>query len=306
MLQHSLSGYSNLTQVKPFDVGGYLADKLLAHAEEVEERNLAQFTYDPIDYVETILGYIPYAGMNGEAGQAEILNDYAHCIKQQHERYDYQNGIIGADDLTVWEPGQVIKNTLSIDAGHNLGKTFTLALMVNHFIDCFTPSIIYSYAPKKEQIKDLLWKEIKTQRQDKGLQGRILELRLDIAANHFAKGVATDNSHGTGTEKAQGQHGKYLMFVIDEAEGVPAFVYDAIESMTSGGVANIVIVARNPRTRTCRAHKIRSKSTTKTYRLSCLNHPNVVTGREVVAKLSHAAMGGWHGCRLLRRNDATQ
>ena len=159
--------------------------------------------------------------------------------------------------------------------------------IVSHFFDCFAPSIIYTFAPTAEQIKRLLWKEIKSDRDaanrdGKDLLGRVLDTcEIKYRPDHFAIGRATDNSGGTGTERIQGQHGKYLLFDLDEAEGVADFVYDAVDSMTSGGIS-IVVMTANPKTRVSTFYKQRILSTVKNFRISCINHPNVATGKEIV------------------------
>lgn len=198
-----------------------------------------------------------------------------------HERDAYEAGAIGADDLRFWTPGMVIQNRIRIEAGHTVGKTKLSSGLVNHFFDCFTPSIIYTFAPTWPQIHDLLWKEIKVDRKGKGLPGRILDLQLVVDDNHFAKGAATTDAGGRGTERIQGQHNKYLMFVLDEAEGIPDFVFNAVDSMASGGIV-IVIMLANPRTRTSLFHHAKDSSDTKSFRISCVWHPNVLSGREIV------------------------
>ena len=243
--------------------------------------DVGKYRFDPAAYIEDYFGWTPWSG--GEhVGQQEIIDAYVLALRQQHERYDYNNGFIDESALEYWQPGQTIQTIISIDAGHSVGKTKLCSGLLNHFFDCFIPSIIYSFAPSEDQIKDLLWKEIKSDRERTNLPGRILDLRLDRGPDHFAKGRATSNTRGTGTERAQGQHGDYLMFVVDEAEGVESFVFDAIDSMASGGIAHIVLVARNPRTSSCRAHKIRKLPTTNALRISCLHHPNVVHNRDIV------------------------
>jgi hypothetical protein len=81
--------------------------------------------------------------------------------------------------------------------------------------------------------------------------------------------------------RAQGQHGKYLMFVLDEAEGIDDYVWNAVDSMTSGGIS-IVLMLANPRTRSSQFHKAAGQANVKSFRISCLQHPNVVSGQEIV------------------------
>lgn len=259
-----------------------LADSLLPEDLTDEALTLAgQYRFDPLGYIVEKLGWDPWEGEADQPGQLQVIDAYTLAIRQQLERRDFEAGERSEDQLRHWQPGQTIQNWLRIEAGFTVGKTKLASGLLNHFFDCYLPSIIYTFAPSWEQIHDLLWKEIKADRAGKGLPGRILDLALDRGANHFAKGRATDNTHGTGAERVQGQHGEYLMFVLDEAEGIPDFVWDAVEAMTSGGIC-IVLILANPRTRISRFHKVASEPQVRNFRISSLWHPNVLAGREVV------------------------
>ena len=251
-------------------------------APPVSVKDLEKLKFLPSHYIEKHLGWKPWEG-GGEStpGQIEILDAYALALRQQIERRDFEQERVTTEQLTVWRPGTVIKNVIRVEAGHGVGKTKVSSGIVNHFFDCFRPSIIYTFAPTKKQIHDLLWKEIKSDRRGKGLPGRILDLALHVDDNHFANGMATSDADGKGTERAQGQHGEYLLFVLDEAEGIADFVFDAIDSMAGGGICIILMLA-NPRTRASRFHRAKDRSTCVSFRLSCLNSPNVRLGREVI------------------------
>lgn len=242
---------------------------------------LAAYCFRAADYIREKLGWSPWAGTPEMPGQAEIIDAYTLALRQMHEKAAWEQGETLTEKLQYWQPGETICNYLRVEAGHTVGKTKLSSGLVNHFFDCFPPAIIYTFAPSWKQIHDLLWKEIKTDRRGKGLPGRILDLELKVADNHFANGTATNDSGGRGTERVQGQHGRYLLFIIDEAEGVPDFVWNAIDSMASGGIC-IVLMLANPRTRSSRFHKIKSRATVKSFRISCIGHPNCVQGREVV------------------------
>lgn len=243
--------------------------------------DLSRFRLDACAYIREKLGWEPWAGADGEPGQVEIIDAYVLALAQQLERRDFEHGRIAEADLRYWRPGQEIFNWIRVEAGHTVGKTKMASGLVNHFFDCFPPAIAYTFAPSWQQIHDLLWKEIKADRRGKGLPGDIQDMRLEISDDHFATGKATNNAQGTGTERSQGQHGPYLLFVLDEAEGIPEFVFGAVDSMASGGIV-IVLVLANPRTRVSKFHKLRSAPRVVNFRLSCLFHPNVLQDREVV------------------------
>lgn len=242
----------------------------------------ATYRFEPERYIKEKLGWTPWRGTVDAPGQADILDAYALALRQQHERQDYESGAIDDADLTCWKPHQQIKNTIRVEAGHTVGKTTLAAGIVSHFFDCFSPGITYCFAPGHDQINDLLFKEIRKQRGGRNLPGRVLETpEIKHAGDHFVKGRATNNAHGQGTERVQGQHEQYLLFVIDEAEGVADFVFDAIKSMSSGGIA-IVLMLANPRTRTSRFHRMKEGQAVANFRISCLSHPNVLAGRDII------------------------
>jgi len=244
-------------------------------------RQRTRYRFCPEGYLRDVLGWTPWAGTPEAPGQTEVLAAYTLALRQQLEREQFEHGKLAADQLRYWQPGMTIQHRLRIEAGHTVGKTKLAAGLVNHFFDCFTPSIIYTYAPTWEQVHDLLWKEIKVDRAGKGLPGKMLDLALERGPQHFARGRATHDAGGQGSERLQGQHGRYLMFVLDEAEGVADYVFDAVDSMTSGGIA-IVLMLANPRTRTSRFHKVAAVPSVRNFRISCLQHPNVREGREIV------------------------
>lgn len=218
--------------------------------------------YDPAAYIRTVLHWEPWSGA---PGQVEVLDAYASALRVQIE-----------------QPGTPVQNWLRVEAGHTVGKTRLAAGIVSHFFDSFNPAVIYCFAPGYDQINDLLFKYVRADRRNNNLPGRVLETpEIKHQGSHFVKGRATSDTHGKGTERVQGQHEEHIMFVIDEAEGVADFVFDAVESMTSGGVS-IVLMLANPRTRTSKFHKLAGASNVQSFRISCLNHPNVIQDREVV------------------------
>lgn len=237
--------------------------------------------FDPASYIREQLGWSPWSGTHEQPGQQQILDAYVLAIRQQLEKNAFEAGQISLNKLVRWQPGQAIRNIIRIEAGHTVGKTKLLSGIVNHFFDSFIPCVGYCFAPTAPQVHDLLFKEIKSDRRDKGLPGEILDLELRRSDNHFIKGKATNNTSQRGTERAQGQHGKYNLYILDEAEGIDQFVFSAIQSMTSGGIS-IVLMAANPRTRTSYFHKMGAHSNVANFRISCLNHPNVAHGREII------------------------
>lgn len=237
--------------------------------------------FDPAGYIRKFLNWQPWSGTAEKPGQQQVIDAYTLALRQQQEKHDYEQGNLALNDLKYWQPGQMIKNWIRVESGNLVGKTKLAAGLFSQFLDCF-PSIVYTFAPSREQLNDLLWKEIRADRRKNDLPGEVMEVpRLKISEDRFAVGKATNNAEDAGIERIQGQHHPYLMFIMDEAEGIPDFVFNAIEGMDTGIIV-IVLLLANPRTRSSRFHKIASLPYVQNFRISTLTHPNVVSGRQII------------------------
>jgi len=232
--------------------------------EKPTAKRFEKYQTDPVSYSREILGVQPWAGVNAK-GQLELFQDIGESVRKQ---------LAGEQAIKIFR----------VEAGHGVGKTFGAACIANWFFDSFGPSITLTTAPTSDQVKLLLWKDIKSLRKGKGLPGRVLpdESKMIMADDWFAIGRTTSDSHNKGTERAQGQHGQYMLFVLDEAEGVPKFFFDAVNAMMTGGLVVILLLLANPKTRSSEFHKLGKQSGVQNYRLSVLDHPNVVYNRNVV------------------------
>ena len=264
---------------------------------QIQPNPLERYQTDAAGYIKRYLHWSPWSGTAEQPGQAQIVEAYNLAIRQQLEKHAYEMGEVGLDEMEAWQPGQTIQNWIRVESGNLVGKTKLAAGLFSHFFDVFPDSIIYTFAPSYEQINDLLWKEIRKDRRNNQRPGRVLETpRLNERPNHFATGKATSNSNDTGIERIHGQHEPYLMFVLDEAEGVGDFVYEAIEGMDTGIVV-IVLLLANPRTRSSTFHKLAGRDYVKSFRISTLTHPNVVQGKQTIPG---AATRDWVVRRLER------
>ena len=224
-----------------------------------------------------MLGIEPWKGENGTAGQYEILLDIQQSIREQLD---------GKDNVPYIFLGE---------AAHGLGKTFVLeAGVLVFFHECFPPapgesSVAFSTAPTSTQVNDLLWKDVRKLIEMAAEKGYTVgkgilpsEARINKSGTHFALGRTTNDSGGKGAERSQGQHNTYQATFFDEAEGVPDFFYNGMKRQFTGNRVKIWILMANPKTRTSRFQRMKQQRGVKAYRLSLLNFPNVVRGREIV------------------------
>ncbi|WP_104992708.1 hypothetical protein [Deinococcus sp. NW-56] len=230
-----------------------------------------------VRFFRDVFGLEPWSGENGTAGQLEILQDMQQSIRDQLD---------GKENVPFIFLGE---------AAHGLGKTFVLeAGTALFFHECFPPapgesSVVLSTAPTATQVNDLLWKDIRkliemaAERGYKVGQGILpSEARINKSGTHFAVGRTTSDSGGKGAERSQGQHNTYQATLFDEAEGVPDFFYNGMKRQFTGNRVKLWVLMANPKTRTSRFQRMKQQRGVKVYRLSLLNFPNVVHGREIV------------------------
>ncbi|UQN05472.1 hypothetical protein [Deinococcus sp. QL22] len=193
------------------------------------------------------------------------------------------------------------------EAAHGLGKTFVLeAGVLLYFHECFPPaageaSMVLSTAPTSVQVNDLLWKDVRKlieMAREKGHQvGKGIlpsEARINKTGTHFAVGRTTSDSGGKGAERSQGQHNTYQAVLFDEAEGIPDFFYNGVKRQFTGNRVKLWVLMANPKTRTSRFQRMKGQAGVLSYRLSLLNFPNVVHGREIVpGGTSREVFNGW-------------
>jgi hypothetical protein len=124
-----------------------------------------------------------------------------------------------------------------VRAGHNVGKTFILAALVNWFYDSYDPGLVLTTAPTDQSVRDVLWREIRTLRQRAVNLGTIKNPdfrgpqmpRLESSPEHWAHGYTTRDG-----EAFQGRHARHIMIAFDESVGVAPIFWETAKSMFAG------------------------------------------------------------------------
>jgi len=164
-------------------------------------------------------------------------------------------------------------------AGHSVGKSTLGAALVNWWFDTRKPAICLTTAPTDRQVKDILWKEVRTQRTRAGLPDRFIgpkAPRLETSPDHFAHGFTARDA-----TRFQGQHSPGgVLIIFDEAEGVEQAFWEPLGTMLDEN--SFFIGFYNPTGVQTAAHRAELQGEQHgTYRkvnLSCLDHPNVLAG----------------------------
>ena len=188
-----------------------------------------------------------------------------------------------------------------VPSANEQGKTFFAACGVLWWFCTRSPSIIRTTAPTADQIKDLLWKEIRSiaGRAGLGLPFLPKACRIERSAEDFAEGRTARDENAF-----KGQHGPSLFFIGDEATGIDAEFWTAIETMFSPpGHAWLMIF--NPTSSSSQAYveykrAMQAKPGEAGWhivRMSALDHPNIA------AELAEKTPPFPHAIRLAKLNE---
>jgi hypothetical protein len=169
---------------------------------------------------------------------------------------------------------------VAVRAANTVGKTFVAAAIVNWWHDTFRPGVALTTAPKLEQVRDILWKEIRRQRRGRRCRETSLlpkACRMQTAPDHFAVGMTARD-----VNSFQGQHEAAVLIVFDEAEGVDPAFWDAAESMLHGDVYGFLAIY-NPLSQSGPTVEAERSGQFHVVTMSALDHPNIldeIAGRE--------------------------
>lgn len=168
------------------------------------------------------------------------------------------------------------------------GKSHALARIAIWFLLRYDDAQIFTAAaPPESNLRNILWGEIGLLlEKHKYLFGdfRINDLKITRRSNpkSFLAGVTIPTTGTPAKREAafSGKHAPHLLFICDEADGIPAEVYRGIESCMSGGHSRLV-VCFNPRHPSGRIYQMERNGEANVIELSAFRHPNVVKGEDV-------------------------
>lgn len=171
-----------------------------------------------------------------------------------------------------------------ISACHDVGKSFLLARVVLWFVTCYPYSKVITTAPTFNQVKNILWAEIRTAyaRSKFPLGGKmnLTEWQVTPDGDWFAIGFVPRNElsgeAGQGSQSSfQGFHAPYILIVFDEATGIPKTIWTMAEGMLTSDNVKFVAIG-NPTSRQTEFYKCFSSPEWVKLKLSCFNSPNLV------------------------------
>ena len=171
---------------------------------------------DPAFFFRHVLGWTPWAK------QAEIARAVAEAVR-------------GAGPRRV-----------AVRSGNGVGKTALAARLMLWALQSHPSSVVVTTAPTQRQVTELLWREARSAyyRARVPLGGVFYEgqPRWDFGPRRYAIGVSPEH---TRPEAFQGFHADLIVFLVDEASGVPAAHWEAIKGSLLAGNAAVLAIG-NP------------------------------------------------------------
>lgn len=203
---------------------------------------------------------------------------------------------------------------VAVSSGHKVSKSHTAGGVALWYYSSFPDARVVMSSTTARQVDQILWRELRMMRARGGqcvackLQikaaeehGRRLELPRPCAHSALIDGEIGDLAR-TGLKSADfrevvgftareaeavaGISGKNLLYIIDEASGVPQEIFEAIEGNRAGG-ARIVLFSNPTRTEGEFFDAFHGKAAFyRTIRISSEDTPNVRLGRVVIPGLA--------------------
>jgi hypothetical protein len=143
------------------------------------------------------------------------------------------------------------KNRISVRSGHGIGKSTVLSWIILWYLFCYKDAQIPCTAPTSDQMHDVLWKEV-----SKWLQKMppVMKDKYEWSSNYIrivespetwfarAKTARKENP-----EALAGVHGEHVLFLIDEASGVPEEIFNTAEGALTDKSSIVVMISNATR-----------------------------------------------------------
>jgi hypothetical protein len=164
----------------------------------------------------------------------------------------------------MWSKQVEISNALvrnrrvAVRSAHDTGKSFSASRLVSWWLDVHPPGTAFAVttAPTAPQVETILWREIGNAHRKGRLSGRITGGSIpkwktasgEIIA--YGRKPADLKSEEAASAAFQGIHARYILVVLDEACGIPPWLWNAVETLATNEFARVLAIGNpdNPQT----------------------------------------------------------
>lgn len=185
----------------------------------------------------------------------------------------------------------------SVRSAHSTGKSHIAARAIAWWVDTHPvdDTFIVSTAPSAPQVKAILWRYLKQIKRRAGLPGYITEAEVpEWKIDGNLVGWGRKPADLTNAEEAsttfQGIHAKFVLVVLDEAGGIPEWLWNAVDTLVTSPT-NRVLAIGNPDDPASHFEKVnRPGSGWNIIKISAFDTP-AFTGEQVPQEVLDALVG---------------
>lgn len=172
----------------------------------------------------------------------------------------------------------------AVQSGHGTGKSAVAALIASWWVDIHPPgeAFVVTTAPSAPQVHAILWEYMRGIHKDGGLPGRITLADNWTIGNRLVGYGRKPQDYSTST--FQGIHRKYVLVILDEAGGIPKWLWTAADALTTGTHCRILAIGNPDNPSSEFATVCGPKSNWSKIKISVFDSPNF-TGEEVSQEL---------------------
>lgn len=193
------------------------------------------------------------------------------------------------DPLVAMLEGLAAWEDVGVEAGTGTQKSYTAAAAILWFLACWRGARVFTFAPKEDQLRLYIWTEIgkhwaRFAARFPTAQLTDLCIRMNGVGDDSwgARGYAVAIKAGeVSSTNAAGMHAEHMMLVYEETPGIANAVLEAGEN-TCTAPHNIRLALGNPDHQFDTLHNFCTGPNVRAIRVSALDHPNLVTGEEIV------------------------
>ena len=173
----------------------------------------------------------------------------------------------------------------AVQSGHGIGKSLTASVAASWWVDTHPAdqTLVVTTAPSVKQVHAILWEEIRKIHRNAGLPGEV-----QISDNWLIGGTLVGfgrKPQDHDRDAFQGLHRKYILVIIDEASGIPEWLWGSARDITTGEHCRQLAIG-NPTDPSSYFRKVcRPGSGWNTIKISVFDSPNF-TGEKVAKSVS--------------------
>jgi hypothetical protein len=162
---------------------------------------------------------------------------------------------------------------IAVKAGHGVGKTVVMVILLYHQLVCYSQSMVPCTAPSLHQLRDILWTEAARWRSGNAFLTGFFEFTgTRIAVRGYANTWFAVAIPSTNPDNLAGLHDKNLLYLVDEAPGIKEPSWAVIEGALTRPGNKVAMIGNPTRTSGYFANAFgKGASEWRTSTISCLH-----------------------------------